>query len=261
MKKSVLFAFAFILWSLPAGATVVTEAVEYKHGDAVLEGFLAYDDATQAKRPGVLVVHEWKGLNDYAKKRALMLAEMGYVAFAVDMYGKGITAKDHAEAGKLAGIYKSDRNLMRARAKAGLEVLKSHPLVDPEKTAAIGYCFGGTTVLELARAGEPLLLVASFHGSLDTPVPAKVGEIRAKVAVFHGAEDSFISHDDIHAFKDEMRTAGADWTFVGLGGAVHSFTVPEAGDDPSKGMAYNALADRRSWAMLKNFFDELFRSV
>jgi dienelactone hydrolase len=148
---------------------------------------------------------------------------------------------------------------MRERAKAGYDFLKSHALIDPEKMAAIGYCFGGTTVLEMARAGFNLKGVASFHGGLSTPVPAGPGDIKTKVIVFHGAEDSFISAEEVKNFQDEMKSAGADWQFVALLGAVHSFTVPEAGTDKSKGMAYHKEADERSWAALLQFFDEIFK--
>jgi dienelactone hydrolase len=237
---------------------VVTQAVEYRHGDAVLEGYLAYDDAVEGKRPGILVVHEWKGLNDYAKSRAGQLAAMGYTAFAADMYGKGILAKDHAEAGKLAGVYLNDRNLMRERARAAYEVLKQNEQVDPSRIAAIGYCFGGATVLEMARAGMGLRGVASFHGALKTPSPAGPGGVRARVLVFNGAEDTFISPEDIAAFKKEMTESGADWNFVEMEGAVHSFTVPSAGSDKSTGVAYHPEADRKSWAMLEDFLKEIF---
>lgn len=258
MKRSALFFLTAVLALAPAAnAAIVTKAVEYKHGEAVLEGFLAYDDAVQGKRPGVVVVHEWKGLGDYAKDRAKQLAGLGYTAFAIDMYGKGIYAKDHEEAALFSGLYRNDRALMRARAKAGLDTLLAEPTVDASRVAAIGYCFGGTTVLEMARAGEPLKLVASFHGGLGTPVAAKAGEISSKVVVFQGAEDKF-TLTDLEPFKAEMRAANADWTVVELGGAVHSFTVPEAGNDPSQGMAYNAAADKRSWDTLKVFLNEVF---
>jgi len=259
--KYLAVIFLWLSFQTVSSAAVVTEAVEYMDGDAVLEGYLAYDDAIQGKRPGILVVHEWKGLNDYAKKRALQLAELGYAAFAADMYGKGIYAKDHEEAGKLSGVYRSDRNLMRQRAKAAFDVLKNNPQVDPQNTAAIGYCFGGTTVLEMARAGFDLKGVVSFHGALDTPVPAVPGTIKAKVLVMQGADDSFAgTTQQITAFEDEMRKAGADWQLVIFGDAVHSFTVPEAGSDKSKGAAYNAPADKRSWGMMKQFLSELFSS-
>ena len=256
--RYLLFLMIYFTLSQPALAALVTEAIEYRHGNQVLEGHLAYDDATQEKRPGILVVHEWKGLNGYAKGRAEQLAVLGYVAFAMDMYGKGIYAKDHQEAGQLAGIYKGDRNLMRSRAKAGYNILKKHELVDAQRLAAIGYCFGGTTVLEMARAGFDLKGVVSFHGGLSSPVPAKPGAIKSTVLVMHGAEDRLVNAG-VPAFKDEMRQAKADWQFFEFGGAVHGFTVPHAGDDPSKGVAYNERADKRSWEIMKQFFNENFK--
>jgi dienelactone hydrolase len=242
-----------------AQAEIKKEPIEYKHGDTVLEGYLAYDDAIQGKRPGVVVVHEWRGLNDYAKRRAEQLAELGYIAFALDMYGKGVYAKDHDEAGKLSGVYRSDRKLMRERAKAGLEILKRHPMTDQSRMAAIGYCFGGTTVLELARSGEDLRGVVSFHGGLSNPKPEDAKNIKGRVLVLHGANDKFISSDEVSAFQEEMRNADVDWQMIFYGGAVHSFTVPEAGNDPSKGMAYNEKADKRSWEEMKRFFNEIFK--
>lgn len=257
--RALFLAFLSVFIAVQVHAEIKKEAIEYKHGDVVLEGYLAYDGAVQGKRPGVLVVHEWRGLNDYARRRAEQLAEMGYIAFALDMYGKGVYAKDHEEAGKLAGIYRSDRKLMRERARAGLEILRDHSLTDQKRMAAIGYCFGGTTVLELAREGEDLLGVVSFHGSLSTPTPEDAKNIKGKVLVLHGANDKFISSDEISAFQEEMRKADVDWQMIFYGGAVHSFTVPEAGDDPSKGMAYNEKVDKRSWGEMKRLFEEIFK--
>jgi dienelactone hydrolase len=241
-----------------AAAEIRTETVEYRDGDAVLEGVIALDDSTAAVRPGVLVVHEWKGLNDYAIRRAKMLAELGYVAFAVDMYGKGVRASDHEEAAKLSGTYRNDRELMRRRIGVALAELRRHPLVDPTRLAAIGSCFGGTTVLELARSGADVLGVVSFHGGLDTPNPADAKRIKGKVLVLHGAEDTFIPAEKVHAFEQEMASAGVDHQVIQYPGAVHSFTVPDAGNDPSSGMAYNAEADERSWEVMKQFLARIF---
>jgi dienelactone hydrolase len=237
---------------------IKTEVVEYKDGDVVLEGFLAWDPAASGRRPGVMVVHEWKGHGPYSRMRAEMVARLGYVAFACDMYGKGVFAKDHEEAGKLAGALSGDRAKMRARANAGLEVLRKRAEADPSKLAVMGYCFGGTTSLECARAGlDGVRGVASFHGNLGAPEPASAATLKAKVIVFHGAEDKGVNAG-VAKFQDEMRAAKADWQFVSFGGAVHSFTVKEAGDDPAKGSAYDAKADRRSWKMLENFLAEVF---
>jgi dienelactone hydrolase len=242
-----------------ATAEVRTKVVEYKHGDAVLEGYLAWDDAIKGKRPGVLVVHEWTGLGSYAKMRAEKLAGLGYVAFAIDIYGKGIRPKTPQEAGAQAGIYKSDRQLMRARALAGLNVLLGNEMCDTKRVAAIGYCFGGTTVLEIARSGADIAGVASFHGALDTPNPGDAKNIKCKVLALHGGDDPYVPRKDVEAFEDEMRAGSVDWQLNVYSGAVHAFTNPEAGDDNSKGAAYNAKADRRSWDAMKLFFAEIFK--
>lgn len=255
-----VLAAAFLSAGLShARAAVKTEVVEYRHGDVVLEGYLAYDDAFSGKRPGVLVVHEWMGHNPYVRKRAEQLAGLGYVAFALDMYGKGVRAKDAKEAGALAGKYKGDRPLMRARAGAGLDVLRKHARVDPSRLAAIGYCFGGTTALELARSGADLVSVVSFHGGLDTPTPGDARNIKGKVLALHGGDDPSVPMKQVEEFQEEMRKGGVDWQFVSYGGAVHSFTNPEAGSDNSKGAAYNERADRRSWEAMKTFFAETLR--
>jgi dienelactone hydrolase len=235
------------------------ELIEYRHGNAVLEGYLVYDDQMKGKRPGVIVVHEWYGLNDYARERTEQLADLGYTAFAIDMYGKGVRAKNVEEAAKLAGIYRSDRRLMRTRAAAGLDTLRRQPFVDTGRIAAIGYCFGGGTALELARSGAELSGVVSFHGNLDTPNPDDAKAIRARVLALHGADDPLVTPEQVHAFQGEMRNAALDWQMVIYGGAVNSFTNPASGSDPSRGIAYNEKADKRSWAAMRLFLDEMFR--
>lgn len=241
-----------------AAAAVQTATVEYRQGDTVLEGFLAYDDAVEGRRPGVLIVHQWMGLTDYERSRAEQLAALGYVAFAADVYGRGVRPADTGEAGKLSSTYKQDRALLRARVAAGLQALRANELVDPERVAAIGYCFGGTAVLELARSGADVAGVVSFHGGLDSPNPADGRNIKAKVLVLHGADDPFESAEDIAAFQQELRAAGVDWQMVYYSGAVHAFTQPQAGDDPSRGAAYDQRADRRSWQAMRTFFAEIF---
>jgi dienelactone hydrolase len=240
-------------------AAVKTKLVEYKQGDTILEGYLAWDDAKTNKRPGILVVHEWTGINDHIRQRAEMLAKLGYMAFAADIYGKGIRPSASADAAKTAGIYKNDRPLLRARAQAGLAELRKQKLVDPQRIAAIGYCFGGTTVLELARDGADLKGVISFHGGLSTPTPQDARDIKGKVLALHGADDPYVKADEVAAFQDEMRKAHVDWQFVGYGNAVHSFTNKAAGNDNNKGAAYNEKADKRSWEAMKVFFAEIFR--
>lgn len=254
----------FMLMLLPLLAATVhaelrSEKVDYKQGDAVLEGYLVYDDEIAGVRPGVMVVHEWTGLGDYAIYRADMLARAGYVAFAADIYGKGIRPQTPEEAGKQASIYRNDRALMRARAAAGLDVLRRYPLCDSNRVAAIGYCFGGGVVLELARSGAELSGVMSFHGNLDTPHPEDARQIKCKVVAAHGAADPHVTREDVEAFVKEMDDAKVDWYMIEYGNAVHSFTNPASGDDPSRGVAYNAAADRRSWKAMFDFFDEIFK--
>jgi len=255
--KILTSAMLALACAFTARAGIHTETVEYKHGETPLEGHLAYDDAINARRPGVLIVHQWKGLTDYEKKRAEMLARLGYVAFAVDIYGKGVRPKDTGEASAQAGKYKSDRTLLRARVNAGLEVLRQQRFVDPKRIAAIGYCFGGTTVIELARSGADIAGIVSFHGALDSPKPEDGKKIRCPVLALHGADDPFVPAKDIEAFEDEMRNAGVDWRLVKYGGAVHSFTDWNS-DGSMKGAKYDERADKRSWEDMKQFFAEIF---
>ena len=238
-----------------AKAEIHSEALEYKQGDTALEGWLVYDGTVKGKRPGVLIVHQWKGLTDYEKKRAEMLGKLGYVAFAVDIYGKGNRPKDQSEAAAEAGKYKKDRELLRKRVNAGLEELRKQQLVDSKRIAAIGYCFGGTTVIELARSGADIAGVVSFHGALDSPKPEDGKNIKCKVLALHGADDPFVPAKDVAAFEDEMREAKVDWELVKYGGAVHSFTLWDA---HSEGQAYNEKADKRSWEEMRRFFGEVF---
>jgi dienelactone hydrolase len=237
---------------------VRTETVEYRHGDAVLEGYLAWPEGADDKRPGVLIVHAWMGLGDFVRERAQEMARRGRVAFALDMYGKGIRPKNRQEASQQATLYRSDRPLMRARAQAGLAYLAGREQVDPGRIAAIGFCFGGGTVLELARSGADVAGVVSFHGNLDTPDPEDARKITAKVLVLHGADDPHVPDEQVNAFIAEMRNARVDWQLVHYGGAVHAFTEPAAGDDPSRGAAYDETVARRSWAAMETFFTELF---
>jgi dienelactone hydrolase len=242
-----------------ASGELYTDSVEYKQGDTVLEGYLAYDDSFPGKRAGILVVHEWWGLNDYIRQRAQQLARMGYIVFAVDMYGKGVRPKTVEEAAKQSSIYNNDRALMRERARAGLDVLRDVQLTDRARIVAIGYCFGGGVVLELARSGANLRGVVSFHGTLGTPHPEDASNIKGAVLVMQGALDPYVTGKDLAAFEEEMTKGGVDWQAVIYGGAVHSFTNPASGDDPSKGVAYNEKADRRSWKAMKDFFGEVLK--
>jgi dienelactone hydrolase len=253
LVTSIVLAFAFA-----AHAAIQTKTIEYKQGDTTLEGVIVYDDAVKAKRPGVLIVHQWLGITEYEKTRATMLAKLGYVAFCADIYGKGVHPQDTKEAGVEATKYKTDRTLLRARVNAGLAEFKKSDLVDSKRIAAIGYCFGGTTVIELARSGTELNGVVSFHGGLDSPTPADGRNIKCKVLACHGADDPFVPAKDLTAFESEMRDNKVDWQLIAYGGAVHSFTQPMAGNDNSKGAAYNEAADKRSWEAMKQFLAELF---
>jgi dienelactone hydrolase len=257
--KRIFLVLTLLCLAVSAEAAVKTKVIEYKQGETILEGYLAWDDAKSVRRPGVLIVHEWTGINDHMKQRAEMLAKLGYVAFAADIYGKGVRPSAQPDAAKTAGIYKNDRALMRARARAGLEELKKQRFVDPQRLAAIGYCFGGTTVLELARDGADIRGVISFHGGLSTPTPQDARNIKGKVLVLHGADDPFVKAEEVAAFQEEMRKGGVDWLFVSYGNAVHSFTNKAAGSDNTKGAAYNEKADKRSWEALKIFFAEIFK--
>lgn len=258
MKCPAWIALALALLSVRASAEIKRETIEYRDRDTVLEGVLVYDTAASGKRPGVLVVHQWKGLGDYELKRAEMLAQLGYVAFCADIYGKGVRATNPQDAGQLAGKYKNDRALLRARVNAALATLSQQSTVDTARVAAIGYCFGGTTVLELARSGANLRGIVSFHGGLNTPTPADAKNIHAKVLALHGADDPFVPPAEVEGFAKEMRDAKVDWQLVSYGGAVHSFTDFGAGSDNSKGAAYNERADHRSWQAMKTFFAEIF---
>lgn len=242
----------------PALAEIKTKEIEYKHGDVTLQGFLAYDDAVQGKRPGVIVFHEWWGMDNYARSRARQLAELGYVAFAADMYGRGVTADTAQQAGQLAGKLDSDRALLRERAAAGLNVLTDQPQTDASRLGAIGYCMGGKVALELARSGADLDAVVSFHGSLGTPMPAKAGTFKPMVLIANGADDTFVSEEEKEKFYAEMNAAKVDFMFVDYAGAVHSFTNPGADKHGIPGVKYNEKADRRSWAGMRQVFDEAF---
>jgi dienelactone hydrolase len=206
-----------------------------------------------------LVAHQWKGLTAYERKRAEMLAKLGYAVFCADIYGKGVRADNPQDAAKLAGKYKGDRPLLRARVNAAFDQLKKQALVDPKRMAAIGYCFGGTTVLELARSGADVAAVVSFHGALATPEPGDAAKIKGKVLALHGADDPFVPPAEVAGFEEEMRKAKVDWQLVAYGGAVHSFTDWNAGNDNSKGAAYHEKADHRSWEAMKTFFAEVLK--
>jgi dienelactone hydrolase len=252
-------AMGLVLLSLaPVEAKVVTKTVEYRQDGTVMQGFLAYDEALPGKRPGILVVHEWWGLNDFAKQKARELAGLGYVALAADMYGHGQITANPEEAAKLAGALRGNPELLRARARAALQALAAAPQADPKRLAAIGFCFGGTTVLELAYSGADLAGVVSFHGGLPRAQPEDLKRLKAAILVLHGADDPHVSMADISAFEQAMRQAGADWQMVFFGGAVHGFTNPANGTNKASGVAYDPRAARRSWRDMQDFFQEIF---
>jgi len=256
--KNILFLIPVLFLAVKVQGAIHTETVEYQQGGTALEGFLAYDDSMSGKRPGVLIVHQWQGITDYEKMRAKMLAQMGYVAFCADIYGKDSRPNTLQEAGALAGKFKNDRSLLRARVNAGLDELKSNQFVDSDRVAAIGYCFGGTTVIELARSGAQLNGVVSFHGGLDSPTPADGKNIRCKLLIQAGADDPFQKPADLAAFEKEMRDSKVDWQITFYGGAVHAFTQPDVDKLNLTGARYNESADKRSWQAMKNFFAEIF---
>lgn len=249
-----------LLMASTASAAIKTAAVEYSSADgAVMEGYVAYDDAAKLPRPGIIIVHDWMGLSEYQKGKAKQLAKEGYVAFAADVYGKDIRPSTTDEAGQLATKYKNDRALLRSHIRAAYDRLEALPQVNPAKLVVMGYCFGGTTALELARSGVPLAGTVSFHGGLSTPTPQDAKNIKGKVLVMHGADDPHVPPAEVDAFRKEMKDAHVDMTFISYPGAVHAFTNPKVGNDPSKGMAYNAEADKKSWAEFEKFIKVVFK--
>jgi dienelactone hydrolase len=267
MKKLLI---KLALLTLVLGVAAVADAkpkvqgrtVEYNTQSAVMKGYLAYDENIKGKRPGVLIVHEWWGLNEYARKRARMLAELGYSVLAVDMFGEGKQAMHPDDAGKFSSELMKNFDDAKARFVAAMDFLKQQPTTDPTRIAAIGYCFGGGVVLNMAREGMDLRGVASFHGSLKGVRPAQSGSVKAKVLVLHGADDKFIPSDQIEAFKQEMTAAGADFRFISYPGALHSFSNPEAtelGKKFNMPIAYNAQADKESWNEMKGFLSTVLK--
>ncbi|HVT87854.1 MAG TPA: dienelactone hydrolase family protein [Tepidisphaeraceae bacterium] len=256
MKRFSAAALVLCITSNLLGA-IKTKTIEYKQGDTTLEGYLAYDDSTIAKRPAVIVIHEWWGNNSYSHKRAEMLAQLGYVGFAIDMYGKGMQTDDAAKAGEWSGAIKKDPKTAFARIQAGMDQLKAQPMVDMTHVAAIGYCFGGSCVLNMARTNMPILGVVSFHGDLS-PLDTPSQNIKPKILVCNGADDSFVPAAAVQSFEDEMRKAGADWQFINYSSAHHAFTNPDADSHKIPNISYNKAADERSWRAMKDFLTELF---
>jgi dienelactone hydrolase len=256
-----VIVFTFVM-ALPVFAVNLhEETVQYSQDGNALEGYFVYDSSIKGKIPGIVIFHQWMGLTEYEKMRARMFAGLGYAVLCADIYGKGIRPSSPGEAAVMSTKFKVEtgRVMIRQRAKAALEKLKSFDVVDPEKTAAIGYCFGGECALELARSGADMLGVVTFHGNLDSKYPADAKNIKAKILVLNGAADPNVPWKVVEAFSKEMDDAKIDWYMTTYGGAVHAFTQKEAGNDPSKGAAYNENADRRSWIACKDFLEEIFK--
>lgn len=262
-----MLALALLCSAALAQAAVQTREIPYQDADGQrLIGYYAYDDALEGKRPGIVVVHEWWGLNDYAKRRARDLAALGYSALAIDMYGDGKHTEHPQDAKAFSSAALKDPGAAAKRFNAGLDLLRIQPRTDADKLAAIGYCFGGKVVLDAARRGEPLAGVVSFHGPLVTQTPATPGSVKAKVLVEHGAADSMVTEQQVVAFKKEMDAAGASFEFVSIPGARHGFSNPDAdrlghaGHDSRGGpdIAYSKTADESSWADMQAFFKKLF---
>jgi dienelactone hydrolase len=263
--KTMTSVLALALAASASNAAIVTKDVDYEQGGVKLRGYLAYDDAKAkgGKLPGVLVVHEWWGLNDYAKSRAVQLANLGYVAFSLDMYGAGVVATDPKQAGELSGQFYGNP-LQAVRARAGLDQLLATGLVDPSRVAAIGYCFGGSTVQALAYAGAPLAGIVSFHGGLIPATDESAARVKAKILICHGALDPSLKQDRIDAYLKSLNDTKLDYRFVVYAGAYHAFTNPESDANAEKFPAmkgfigYSPSADRRSWQDMQDFFGEIF---
>jgi dienelactone hydrolase len=263
MKTTWVIIITIISFGFLPGATqaeLVTKEIPYRHGDLQLRGFLAYDDSAKGKRPGILVVHEWWGLNEYVMDRAIQLARLGYVAFAADMYGQRKVTQHPEQASEWAKTVREDVSLWRGRAQAGLDVLKEQEFVDSGSIAAIGYCFGGSTVQHLAYSGAELGGAVSFHGSLVTPSEGETKRTKAKILLFHGSQDPLVPKETVQEYISAMNQTPLDWHMIVLGGARHSFTNPGADQHGIEALAYDKTADNRSWAYMKGFFRELFES-
>jgi dienelactone hydrolase len=252
----------FVSLTAESDSKVVGETVEYKSDGTVLKGYIAYDDSIKGKRPGVLVVHEWWGLNDYVRKRADMLAGLGYTALAVDMYGEGKNSEHPEDAQKFVTEVMNNMGLGEKRFNAALELLRQQKTVNPEDIAAIGYCFGGAIVLHMARTGADLDGVTSFHGNLSPMDKAAPGKIQTKILVLAGGDDTFVPQEQVDAFRKEMDASGADYEIIIYPGAKHSFTSPDSdrlGKENNLPIAYNKEADEKSWTEMQEFLKEIFK--
>lgn len=254
-----LVAAAPLALTVTAHAEVKTREVEYQQGETTLQGYLAWDDAAKGKRPGILVVHEWWGHNQHARRQAERLAKAGYVGFALDMYGKGKLTTHPEDAQAFMTEATKDPAVVAARFEAACQQLAADSHVDPERIAAIGYCFGGSVVLNMARSGADLDAVASFHGALATEHPAEKGKVRARVLVMTGDADPFVPAEQVTALENEMKAAGASYEVIRYPGVKHSFTNPDAGSYGMEQLAFNADADKKSWAAMLKTFKKAFK--
>jgi dienelactone hydrolase len=256
--RFILIALIVVGLASTVQAKIMTKTISYQHDGVNLEGFLAYDDSLKGKRPAVLVVHEWWGLNDYVRSRAEQLASMGYVAFALDMYGKGKVTQHPSQAGEWMAQVRSNVYQWQQRALAGLEVLRKDPRTDVDRIAAIGYCFGGATVQQLAYSGADIRGVVSFHGSLLLPMSEQIQKVKAKILICHGAADPFTKLGEIEQYISAMERSGLDYQMIIYGGARHGFTNPGADKIGMDALKYSNSADLRSWADMEVFFEEIF---
>lgn len=256
-RNKMLILGLVIMTITNVNAKIHTQKIEYKDGDKVFEGFLAYDDHVKGKLPGIVIFHNWLGLTQETENKAIEFAKLGVVAFAGDIYGKGIRPTNPKEAGELATKYKTDRAQLRSRVNLALDELKKQKNIDTNKLLAAGYCFGGTAALELGRSGAPLKGIISYHGGLSNPTPQDAKNIKGKVLTFHGAIDPFVPKEEVDSYLKEMNEAKVDYEFVAFANTVHSFTDTNAGNDISKGAAYNAHADKESFEITKSFINTL----
>ncbi len=258
-KRTPLFLIALL--PLVSHAEIITRKIKYWDGKTELEGRIAYDNRYAIKKPGILVFHDWMGTSSFTQQKAEDLARLGYVGFEADLYGEDLRPENTKEAAAVAESFKNNRALLRRRARLALETLEHQTRVEKTQIGAIGFCFGGTAALELARSGAPVEGVVSFHGGLSTPNPDDAKKILGKILVLHGAEDPWVPPEEVAAFEREMTDAGVDWELVKYSNAVHAFTNPAAGNDNSKGAAYNREAAERSWETMKDFFNKLFGKI
>lgn len=260
-NKKRCFITLLLLFSGWVQAELVTEEIQYEVDGESFTGYLAYDDRIEGQRPGILLVHEWWGHNDYVRRRAELLAKLGYTAFALDMYGSGKQADHPERANEFMEAVMANIDSAERRFRAAHNILSEHPSVDPDQTAAFGYCFGGAVVLHMARQGEDLDAVISYHGMLGTESPAAEGDVTAKVRVFTGAADPMVPPEQVQAFEEEMRSAGVDYKLQSYPGAVHGFTNPDADEKGAAfdmPLAYDAEADADSWRKTLRFLDVVF---